>query len=73
MGFSACLPLCELPRLSPLCTHSGNFERVKKLVNQGRPYRFGVIQAAIEDSKECEKAVIEKTKQLLKKIGALEL
>ena len=49
---------------------SGNLEKVKSLVSDGRPYRFGVIQAAIEDSKACEVVVIEKTKKLLYKIGA---
>jgi hypothetical protein len=48
---------------------SGDVEGVRKLVNCGKPYRHGVIQAAIQDAQVCEADVIVKTKLLLKRIG----
>jgi hypothetical protein len=39
------------------------------LVQDGRPYRFGVIQAAIADAKVREKELLVKTKKLAFRVG----
>jgi hypothetical protein len=43
---------------------------VRELVSCGKPYRHGLIQAAIQDAEKCEADVIVKTKAVLRRVGA---